>query len=106
MRVTISHKKPKAEVIKLVDQNVNDMLRGLATGPVQIADMERSWKGDVMSFAFKAKAGFFTVPIAGTIEVTDTEVIIDVDLPAFITNILPEEKLRTSLEGRIRGYIA
>ncbi len=106
MRVTISHKKPKQEVIRIVDQNVNEMLRGLASGPVQIAEMERSWNGDVMSFAFKAKAGFLTVPISGSIQVTDTEVIIDVDLPAFITNILPEEKLRTSLEGKVRGYIA
>ncbi len=106
MRVTISHQKPRQEVVKLVDQNVNDMLKGLANGPVQVVDMERAWKGDVMNFSFKGKAGFFTVPIAGFIEVTDKDVIIDADLPGLLTKILPEEKIRASLENKVRGYIA
>ena len=106
MRVTISHKKPKQEVVRIVDQNVNEMMKGLASGPVQIADMERNWKGDVMNFSFKAKAGFFSVPIVGFIEVNEKEVIIDADLPGIVTKLIPEEKIRAGLEGKIRGYIA
>ena len=100
MRVTISHKKPKQEVVKIVDQNVNEMMKGLASGPVQIVDMERNWKGDVMNFSFKAKAGFFSVPIVGFIEVNEKEVIIDADLPGIVTKLIPEEKIRASLEGQ------
>jgi len=106
VRVTISHKKPKQEVVKLIDQNMNDMINGLANGPIQIADMERTWTGDMMNFTFKGKAGFFSVPIAGFIEVTDKEVIVEAALPGIFTKLVPEEKLRTGIEGKIRGYLA
>ena len=105
MRVTISHKKPKPEVVKLIDKNVDEMLKGLANGPVQVVDMERSWKGDVMNFSFKGKASIFTVPIQGYIEVTDQEVIVDADLGA-LGKFLPEEKLRAGIESKVRGYLA
>jgi hypothetical protein len=105
MRVTISHKKPKEEVIRIVEQNTNDMLKGLANGPVQVVDIERAWNGNVMDFSFKGKAGFFTAPISGRIEVNDAEVIIEADL-GLLGKLIPEEKVQASVEGKVRGYLA
>lgn len=105
MRVTISHKKPRQEVIGLVEKNTNDMLNGLATGPVQVADFERVWNGSVMDFSFNGKAGFFCVPIKGRIEVTDVEVIVEADLPPMLAKLMPEEKIRAGIEGKVRGYL-
>jgi hypothetical protein len=106
MRVTISHKKTRQQIVDLVEQNTNQLLQGLAAGaPVQLANMQRRWNASKMDFAFDATAGFLRVPIRGFIEVTDTEVIIDADLPAFLTEMLPEEKMRASLESKAKGLL-
>jgi hypothetical protein len=105
MRVTISHKKPKQEVVKIVEQNTNEMLKSLASGPVQVVDLQRTWTGDVMDFSFRGAAGFINVPIKGRIEVTDAEVIVEADL-GVLGKLIPEEKLQASVEGKVRGYLA
>lgn len=105
MRVTISHKKPKQEVVKIVEQNTNEMLKSLASGPVQVVDLQRAWNGDVMDFSFRGSAGFINVPIKGRIEVTDAEVIVEADL-GVLGKLIPEEKLQATVEGKVRGYLA
>lgn len=106
MRVSISHNKPKQEVINIVETQTQELLRSVASGPVQIADAQKQWQGDTMYFSFKGKMGFFSVPIKGTVEVRETEVIIDADLPGLVTKMISEEKIRAQVEGRVKGLLA
>ena len=105
MRVTIAHKKGKTEATRIVNESTEELLRGMATGPVLITEMQRNWTGDVMDFSFKARMGFLSVPIAGRIEVRDTEVTIEADLPGFLTKLLPEEKIRAGIESKAKGLL-
>ena len=57
---------------------------------VQIANEQRSWSGDQLNFAFDATMGFMKIPVKGFVLVEDRQVTVDVDLPQFLTNLIPE----------------
>jgi hypothetical protein len=48
--------------------------------------------------------GFMNTPIKGTIEVTDREVIINVDL-GMLENLIPADKVRDALSDRVKGLL-
>jgi hypothetical protein len=104
MRVTISHNKSQQDVVNLVDRSMVDVFKGLAVGPVQVVDPQKSWNGNVMTFSLVAKAGFLSAPIQGTVTVTDKDVTIDADLGIF-DKLIPEEKAKTALASRIKGLL-
>jgi hypothetical protein len=105
MRVIVPHQKQPAEIIQNIDRRFDEIFRGLPVGPVQIVDMQRSWAGRTMTFAFNASAGFMSIPIKGFVEVGDREVTVDVDLPAFLSQFLPEDKLKPALEKGVKGLL-
>ncbi|HET8549541.1 MAG TPA: polyhydroxyalkanoic acid system family protein [Bryobacteraceae bacterium] len=105
MRVTVSHNKTRQEAMKAVDDATADLLRALATGPVQIVDQKKNWQGNVMHFTVKGRMAVFSATVVGTIEVTDKEIIIEADLPALLTKVLPEEKIRAGIETKVKGLL-
>ena len=106
MRVTISHDKGKKEAMRIIDQTADEFIKGMATGPVKVTNQSKSWNGSTMDFGFTGKMGIFSSPIKGKIDVTETEVIIDVELPGMLKNFLPEEKVRAEVQNRVRGLLA
>ncbi len=104
MRVTISHKKTKAEVKDTVDRTFDKMFEGTGGVPVQIVVEQKSWVGDVLRFAITAKMAFMSTPIKGTVEVTDSEVIVDADL-GILGNLMGEKKAQEMVEKRVKGLL-
>ncbi len=105
MRITVSHNKPPAEIRSNIDRGFDDIFKGLPVGPVQITDEQRTWAGNTMNFSFNAKAAFLTVPVKGWITVEEKQVTIELDLPSFLKNFLPEEKVKTAVESSVRGLL-
>ena len=104
MRITVSHNKPKQEVMRAVDQSFDDVFRGIGALPLQLANEKRAWNGSVLTFSFDAKAGFLSTPIKGTIEVTDKDITVDADL-GLIGKLFPAKQVNAAIEGRIRGLL-
>lgn len=104
MRVTVSHNKPKQEVIGAVDRSFDDLFRSTGIVPLQIVNERRSWKGSTLTFSFEAKVGLLSTPIKGTVEVTDRDLTIDADL-GLLEKLFPGKQARSALEGRIRGLL-
>ena len=104
MRVTVSHNKPKEEVKRAVDLSFDDLFRGVAGLPLQLADERRSWSGDVLSFSFIAKVGFLANPMSGTVTVTHNDVTIDADL-GFLEKLIASKKVTTAIESRVKGLL-
>ncbi|MDQ2842400.1 MAG: polyhydroxyalkanoic acid system family protein [Acidobacteriota bacterium] len=104
MRITISHNKPKAEVIRSVDRSFDDLFRGSAVVPLQIVNERRIWNGNTLTFSFDAKFGLLSAPIKGFIEVTDKDLTIDADL-GLLEKLFPAKQARAVIEGRIRGLL-
>ena len=106
MRVTISHDKGQKEAMRIIDQSAQDLLSGIPTGPVRITDSKKSWDGNTMNFSFRAKMGLFSSSVRGTVLVTEKDVTIDVELPGIVKNLVPEEKIRATLETKAKGLLA
>src|SRR3954452_110455 len=104
MRITVSHTKPKEEVMRSVDRSFDDLFRGIGSMPIQFVEERRNWQGSTLNFSISAKMGFINTPIKGTIEVTDTDLTIDADLGLF-ERLIPATKARDSITSRIRGLL-
>ena len=104
MRVTVSHTKSKQEVIQAVDRSFDDIFRGIGMVPVQFVEERRSWQGSTLTFSISAKAGILSTPIKGSIEVTDQDLTIDVDL-GLLESLLPQAKTRDAITSGIRGLL-
>lgn len=105
MRVTVSHDKGLQGAKKLVDDSAAEIFKGASGTPIQIVDQEKRWEGDTMHFSFTGKMGFFTAPMRGWAQVTDKDVTIECELPGILKKLVPEEKVRSSIETRIRGLL-
>ena len=104
MLITISHNKTRARAIQAVDQAIGDVFRSLATGPMTLTDLQKSWNGSVLTFSLTAKMGFLQNPIVGTIAVSDRDVTIDADL-GLLSKLFSAERLRSAVESRVRGLL-
>lgn len=104
MRITVSHTKPKEEVMRAVDRSFDDLFQGIAITPLQFVDEKRSWRGSTLDFIVKAKMGFVSVPLKGTIEVTDRDVTIDVDL-GLLERLIGATQAREALTTHVRGLL-
>jgi hypothetical protein len=103
MRIAITHNKTVAQVIESADQAVDQVFKGLPLGPVEIVEQQKHWSGGVMTFHLTAKVGPLKYPLRGTVEVTERQCIVDVDLMAF-GRLLPN-KAQELIEARWRGLL-
>jgi len=105
MRITITHTRTKAEIVQAIDRSFKDAFSSGAAGlPVQISVVQQSWEGSTLTFALKAKMGFVSTPIKGTVEVTDHDVTIDADL-GLLNRLIPEEKAKELLGSRVKRLL-
>jgi len=104
MRVTISHNRPKEEVIRTVERSFDDLFKGVGVLPVQLVQEHRSWQGSTLTFAMTAKMGFMSTPIKGTVDVTDRDLTIDVDL-GILERMIPAKKAQEMITDRVRGLL-
>jgi len=104
VRITVSHNKPRQEVMRAVDQSFDDLFRGIGILPLQIVNEKRAWNGSILNFSFDAKAGLLSTPIKGFVEVTDRDITVDADLGIF-ERLLPAKHTKATIEGRVRGLL-
>ena len=102
MRITISHDRPKAEVMQSVDRSFDDLFKTAVDLPVKIIDQQRVWQGSTLVFALTARWGLLSAPIKGTVEVTDHDVTVDADL-GILNRFVSEKTARAVLTDRGKG---
>ena len=89
MRMVVAHHTTKDEARRIIERRL-DQLRAQYGG--MASDIQESWNDNV--FTFSAKARGFTG--SGTLEITDTEVIIDGKLPLIAKPFEP--RIRSTIE--------
>jgi hypothetical protein len=104
MKITIAHNRTKAEIIQTVDRSFDELSKPNAQIPVQLAVKEKNWQGSVMNFELTAKMGILSNPIRGTVEVTDTDVIIDADL-GMLNRFVSDETAAEMFGKRFKGLL-
>jgi hypothetical protein len=58
-----------------------------------------------MDFSFTARMGVFSAPIKGTVLCTEKDVTVDVELPGMLKALIPEDKVKQQVEGRVKGLL-
>jgi hypothetical protein len=85
MQIAVPHHTTKANARRVVEQKLNGLLGQFGS---HAQELEHSWAGDTLSFKGKAR-GF---SLSGTIEITDSEVIINGKLPMLALPFEPKIK--------------
>lgn len=98
MRIEVPHKTTRANARKQVDEKVGALLSRFGG---QADDIEYSWSGDTLNF--KGRARGFTVE--GSLEVTDSSVILESKLPFMAKPFEPRiaEAVRKEAEAMFRA---
>jgi|SRR5271156_991949 len=105
MRITIAHTRTKQEIIQAIDRSFADAFQSAAAGmPVEISVEQKTWAGSILTFALRAKMGFVSTPIKGTVEVTDHDVIVDADL-GMLSRFVSEDKVQDLLGSRMKRLL-
>ena len=89
MRIAVPHHMTKVAARSRLEQKLNALLSQFGG---QAQDLEHGWSGDTMNFKGKARG----LAISGTVEVTDSEVILDAKLPFMA--IAFEPKIREAVK--------
>src|SRR4051812_38503657 len=101
MKISVSHNKPKQEVKAAVDRSFDGLLQGIALVPLKVENQQKSWSGSTLTFSLTARVGLISSPIKGTIEVKDTELIVDADL-GFLEKIIGGSQTQNVLDKKLR----
>ncbi len=106
MRIIVRHTKGREEAARIVDDSIANLLQTDIPKPFRMAEMRKQWTGSTLQFQTAVTMGPLRMPIHGVVQVTDTEVIIDIELPSLLRRFIPEHKLQEAVEGRIRANLA
>jgi hypothetical protein len=97
MRIIVPHHTDKATARRKIDARVSQLLAQFGH---YLADSEHHWEGDTLYFSGSAR-GFKT---NGTLELTDTEVIIDGKVPLIAKPF--ESRIRSTVEKEAAAMFA
>jgi hypothetical protein len=106
MRVDVAHQLGKDAAIPVMDRCLDHLLGGVGGSNIEILDKKKTWNGCNMRFSFTGKMGYISVPLAGTIDVNDANVVVDMDLPPMVKTFVGEEKIRRLVETNVREMLA
>ncbi len=65
---------------------------------------QRNWQGSTLNFSLTARMGLVSTPIKGTVEVTDNDLTVNVDL-GMLERLVPAETVRDALSNRVKGLL-
>ncbi|HVW11566.1 MAG TPA: hypothetical protein VHC90_23445 [Bryobacteraceae bacterium] len=105
MRVEVGHQLGKQGAIPVMDRCLDHILGGVGGSSIQILDKKQTWNDGQMQFSFTGRVGYISVPLAGTIDVSEANVIVNMDLPPVVKTFLGEEKIRRIVETNVREML-
>lgn len=89
MRIAVPHNTTKAKARRIIEERLHSAQSQYGH---YADDLQHEWNGDVMTFNFKAKG----LNGKGTVEITDTDVILDGKLPLIAKPF--ESRIRSTVE--------
>jgi hypothetical protein len=92
MRIEQPHSLGRHQAILRIDQFLDGLVER-PPGGVTISNPKKDWDDGRMAFSFTAAKGFFGVPIAGVMEVTDSLVVMQSELPVLLTSVFGEDRI-------------
>jgi Putative polyhydroxyalkanoic acid system protein (PHA_gran_rgn) len=104
VKITVSHERTKEEAKQAVNRSLDDVFKSIVNLPVELLQEQRIWEGDTLKFSLVAKMGLTSTPIRSTIDVTDRDVTVDVEL-GVLERLIPAAKVRDAIGNRVKGLL-
>jgi hypothetical protein len=89
MRIAVPHKTTRARARKIVEERLHNLQKQYGG---HANDVDHQWQGDTLHASFKAKG----MSVKGTLEITDTDLIIDGKIPLLARPF--ESRIRSTVE--------
>jgi hypothetical protein len=105
VRITIEHHRTREEAIAEVNKAMQRLETFTPPPPFSMQGFQRSWTGSELTFTVNVGFAGVKSPVEGEVWVTEKDLTIDCKLPAFLTSLVPEEKLRAGVESKVRGLL-
>jgi hypothetical protein len=105
VKIIVPHNTTVERAIAMVDRSADGLFED-AAGAVELADRKREWNGPRMDFSLTARLGFVSLPISGNVLIEEVYVTVDCELPALVKTFAGEDKIRASVERKVRRMLA
>lgn len=92
MQTKYMNSLPIFEKKELIDRVVNEALARQYKG-FNILGINKSWRGNELSVFFVIKKSFIEREVRGKINVSDSSIAINVEVPEIVKNFVKEEKI-------------
>lgn len=93
MRIQRSHNLGQAAAIQKIDGFLDGLMARPLPAGVKVKHADKSWQGGRMTFAAKFAKGIMGATVTGTVDVTDSEVVMESQVPALIKTFVGEDKV-------------
>ena len=101
MHLEIPHALGKEEAIRRIDRTMEEIQQQPLPAGVALKNFTKEWTDNVLKIGFWAGKGFLGANINATITVTDTSVILDIELPAMLKAFVSEAQLEDAVRGKV-----
>lgn len=106
MRVHVSHDLGRRGARQRLAAFADGLARREWPGGADVSDIRQHWTGDRLDFSCVAARGFFSLTLRGWVDVADSEVILDADVPPMLASFVGEDRIREVLEAELTRVLA
>lgn len=96
-----SHNVGAQEAQRRLDEYVNELTSGTFPG-VTIDDVQKQWDGSRLETSFRAKKGFFSKRVTGSMQVEESSVNLEVEVPDLVFSFVPRQEVEGAVRQKLR----
>jgi hypothetical protein len=100
-----SHGLGVQEAQRRLDEYVNELAQGAFPG-VTIDDVQKRWDGPRLETSFRAKKGFFSKRVNGSMQVAASSVTLEVEVPDLVFSLVPRKEVESVIRQKLRARLA
>jgi len=105
MIVSVNHALSVEEARTRVDHGLDKILSGPLPAGLKLGEVEREWKGNILTASTKAAAGIFSLNIDGTLTVAPDAVTVDFEIPAMAKAFVSEKDIEAALKRELGAIL-
>ncbi|MEX2301802.1 MAG: polyhydroxyalkanoic acid system family protein [Bryobacterales bacterium] len=99
-----SHSLGTQEAQRRLDEYVNELTQGAFPG-VTIDDVQKQWDGPRLETSFRAKKGFFSKRVNGSMQIAASSVTLEVEVPDLVFSLVPRKEVESVIRQKLRARL-
>ncbi len=105
IRIKEPHSLGAQDAQRRLDDYIGELTRGTFPG-VAIDDVQKRWDGSRLEMSFRAKKGFFSKRVSGSMLAEASSVTVEVEVPDLVFSFVPREKVEGVVRQKLRERLS